>query len=209
LADGAVPIDKKTDALGPIGASARQRNAGRRPYGGSSAAGGCWRTQSHSRRRNKNSPKHAGREIVLRERSNTCSARFCTGNSSRIALAALLAWTTIVDPIIAQTSQPPDAAQSPAKAPQSAVYSLTDLEYLLGPIALYPDPSFGAHPAGEHIPAANCSGRPLAGQQLGRCEAGRASTGRNVAINVRKTRVRRVLPVASRVERNQNLKWKV
>jgi len=133
-------LTKRLMPFGPIGASARQRNAGRRPYGGSSAAGGCWRTQSHSRRTNKNSPKHAGREIVLRERSNTCSARFCTGNSSRIALAALLAWTTIVDPIIAQTSQPPDAAQSPAKAPQSAVYSLTDLEYLLGPIALYPDP---------------------------------------------------------------------
>src|SRR5262249_23787014 len=35
--------------------------------------------------------------------------------------------------------QPPASQQTPAQ-PQAKIYSLTDLEYLLGPIALYPDP---------------------------------------------------------------------
>ena len=56
-------------------------------------------------------------------------------------MTVLLAWTTTVDPIIAQTSQPADTGQqTPAQAPETRAYSLTDLEYLLGPIALYPDP---------------------------------------------------------------------
>jgi len=46
-------------------------------------------------------------------------------------------WTTI-DPVFAQDAQTP-SPQPPAQA-QTRIYSLTDLEYLLGPIALYPDP---------------------------------------------------------------------
>ena len=56
-------------------------------------------------------------------------------------MTVLLAWTSTVDPSSRQTSQPADAGQqTPPQAPQKRVYSLTDLEYLLGPIALYPDP---------------------------------------------------------------------
>ncbi len=77
----------------------------------------------------------------MKEQLNKSAVRFCTGKFSRISVTALLAWTTTVYPIVAQTSQPPaPAQQAPAQAPQTQVYSLTDLEYLLGPIALYPDP---------------------------------------------------------------------
>lgn len=63
--------------------------------------------------------------------------RFCTGHISRIAIAILVAWTTI-EPGFAQDAQTP-RPQPPAQS-QTKIYSLTDLEYLLGPIALYPDP---------------------------------------------------------------------
>ncbi len=63
--------------------------------------------------------------------------RFCTGHISRIAIAILVAWTTI-EPGFAQDAQTPPP-QPPAQS-QTKIYSLTDLEYLLGPIALYPDP---------------------------------------------------------------------
>lgn len=75
-----------------------------------------------------------------------------TGKWSRLAMAVVLGWTTVVYPALAQTtpstdtSQPSapaasDPKQSQAGADQAAQgYSLTDLEYLLGPIALYPDP---------------------------------------------------------------------
>jgi hypothetical protein len=60
---------------------------------------------------------------------------------SRIAVAALFAWMTSVQPILAQTP-PADAPSAPSSdsASDAKVFSLTDLEYLLGPIALYPDP---------------------------------------------------------------------
>ena len=62
---------------------------------------------------------------------------------SRVAVATLLAWSTCIDPILAQTppagSPPADAPAGNAPAP-AKVYSLADLEYLVGPIALYPDP---------------------------------------------------------------------
>lgn len=46
-------------------------------------------------------------------------------------MAAVFGWSMAVYPVLAQT-QP-----APAIEP---VYSLADLEYILGPIALYPDP---------------------------------------------------------------------
>jgi len=69
-------------------------------------------------------------------------------------MAVLFAWMTTLDPLLAQTPQaeppaPPaagapadnPAANAPAPAPdQNQVFSLTDLQYLVGPIALYPDP---------------------------------------------------------------------
>ncbi|MGB6352119.1 MAG: DUF3300 domain-containing protein, partial [Pseudolabrys sp.] len=77
----------------------------------------------------------------MREKLKTHAAWFCTGTVSRTAVAALLAWTTTVEPITAQSPQPTGPGQqAPAQTPQTPVYSLTDLEYLLGPIALYPDP---------------------------------------------------------------------
>jgi hypothetical protein len=78
---------------------------------------------------------HRGFEGHLRGNQN----RFCSGRPSRIAVAILIGWTTIADSGFAQVTQAPDSQQSPAPA-QTKVYSLTDLEYLLGPIALYPDP---------------------------------------------------------------------
>ena len=64
--------------------------------------------------------------------------RFFTGKAWRVGTTALLIWTTIFEPISAQTPQTPGAAQTPVQAP-GQVYSLSDLEYLLGPVALYPD----------------------------------------------------------------------
>jgi hypothetical protein len=66
----------------------------------------------------------------------------------RLAVIAMFGWTTTAEPLFAQTPPAPDPAQqapgaagTPAPADQAAdVYSMTDLEYLLGPIALYPDP---------------------------------------------------------------------
>ena len=78
------------------------------------------------------------------------SIAFWSGKWSRLAMALVLVWTTAVHPVFAQTSsgdtaqpKPPEAADTkPAQAgaDQAKLYSLTDLEYLLGPIALYPDP---------------------------------------------------------------------
>lgn len=66
----------------------------------------------------------------------------------RVAVIAMFGWTTTAEPLFAQTPPAPDPAQqapgaagTPAPADQAAdVYSMSDLEYLLGPIALYPDP---------------------------------------------------------------------
>jgi Protein of unknown function (DUF3300) len=66
--------------------------------------------------------------------------RFFTGKAWRVGTTALLIWTTIFEPISAQTPQPSGAAQTPTVQSPGKVYSLTDLEYHLGPIALYPDP---------------------------------------------------------------------
>jgi hypothetical protein len=64
-----------------------------------------------------------------------------TGNGPRLAIAALLFWTTAIEPVIAQTSSPP-AQQTPSSEAEQAAphYSMEDLSYLLEPIALYPDP---------------------------------------------------------------------
>ena len=80
------------------------------------------------------------------------NVRFSTAYWMRVATIAMFGWTTTVDALFAQTppasdpaQQAPAAAGTPAPAPAPAdqaadVYSITDLEYLLGPIALYPDP---------------------------------------------------------------------
>ncbi len=74
------------------------------------------------------------------------SVRFSTEYWMRLAVIALFGWTTTAEPLLAQTPPASDPAQqapatAPAPADQAAdVYSMTDLEYLLGPIALYPDP---------------------------------------------------------------------
>jgi hypothetical protein len=127
--------------LGPIGALARQSNVHRLPTVGRPLPKPFADGDRFPDKDVKPYRKETCWEVVLRERLNKRTARFCTGNVSRIAMTVLLAWTATVDPIIAQTSQPADTGQqTPAQAPQTRVYSLTDLEYLLGPIALYPDP---------------------------------------------------------------------
>lgn len=74
------------------------------------------------------------------------SVRFSTEYWLRLAVIAMFGWTTTAEPLLAQTPPASDPAQqapatAPAPADQAAdVYSMTDLEYLLGPIALYPDP---------------------------------------------------------------------
>jgi hypothetical protein len=76
-------------------------------------------------------------EVVLGlDKEGPC---FCTGKLSRIAVTALLAWTATVDPVLAQTTQPPGTGQA-ALAPAQKVYSVSDLEYVLSPVALFPDP---------------------------------------------------------------------
>jgi len=75
--------------------------------------------------------------------------RFATGNLSRLAVAIMFGWTTIVHPVLAQPASDtpqqvaPPVGTAPTDAsgqPSAETYSLTELEYLLGPIALYPDP---------------------------------------------------------------------
>ena len=76
------------------------------------------------------------------------NVRFSTEYWMRLAVIAMFGWTTTAEPLLAQTppasdpaQQAPGAAGTPAPADQAAdVYSMSDLEYLLGPIALYPDP---------------------------------------------------------------------
>lgn len=68
------------------------------------------------------------------------------GNWSRIAVAAALGWSTTIRPVLAQTPPAPAEQQAPAGAPRppdsaqaEETYTLSELEYLLAPIALYPD----------------------------------------------------------------------
>lgn len=78
------------------------------------------------------------------KRSNSNTARFWTGHASRLATVIMFGWTTTVYPVLAQTSSQPGTAPAPppmtSDTAQAQGYSMTDLEYLLGPIALYPDP---------------------------------------------------------------------
>ena len=79
------------------------------------------------------------RAVMLRRKS--LLHILSTGNGPRLAIAALLFWTTAIEPVIAQTSPPP-AQQTPSSEAEQAAphYSMEDLSYLLEPIALYPDP---------------------------------------------------------------------
>lgn len=67
--------------------------------------------------------------------------RLNAGYWSRVAATTLFAWSTNVTPVFPQSPAAPDAAQQPPLPSDQQVqaYSMTDLEYLLGPIALYPD----------------------------------------------------------------------
>ena len=74
------------------------------------------------------------------------NVRFSTEYWMRLAVIAMFGWTTTAEHLFAQTPPAPDPAQQApgaagTPADQAAdVYSMSDLEYLLGPIALYPDP---------------------------------------------------------------------
>ena len=59
----------------------------------------------------------------------------------RVSVIGLFTWTSTVYPVLAETTQAP-AAGPPAAPAASAtpVYSISDLEFLLGPVALFPDP---------------------------------------------------------------------
>lgn len=63
--------------------------------------------------------------------------RMIVGKGARIAVAALFCWATVAEPILAQA---PPVVPPPAPAAQQPIYKIGDLEYLLGPIALFPDP---------------------------------------------------------------------
>lgn len=73
-------------------------------------------------------------------RSPKTGIRFPAENCLRIATAALFTWTTAGYPAFAQTPPPPPAQQAPPADQSDQGYSMSDLEYILGPIALYPDP---------------------------------------------------------------------
>ena len=63
------------------------------------------------------------------------------GTASRIAVSAMFVWASSVSQILAQAPAAQDAPPpGGGAAPANQVYSMTDLEYLMGPIALYPDP---------------------------------------------------------------------
>ena len=80
------------------------------------------------------------RELEVALKLDRHADRFFTGKVWRVGTTALLIWTTIFEPISAQTPQPRGAVQTPTVQAPGKVYSLSDLEYLLGPVALYPDP---------------------------------------------------------------------
>lgn len=88
-------------------------------------------------------------------RSLKSRSRFTADNCLRLTTAMVLIWTSAAYPAFAQTPPPqdqqapapqgqsasPPPAQPAAPADQSAQgYSMSDLEFILGPIALYPDP---------------------------------------------------------------------
>jgi len=62
------------------------------------------------------------------------------GAASRIAVSAMFVWASSISPVLAQTPPAQDAPPPGDAAPANQVYSMEDLQYLLGPIALYPDP---------------------------------------------------------------------
>ncbi|MFZ5690975.1 MAG: DUF3300 domain-containing protein [Pseudomonadota bacterium] len=63
------------------------------------------------------------------------------GAVSRIAVSAMLVGASSIGPVLAQTPLPQDTPPTTGDAaPSGQVYSMADLQYLLGPIALYPDP---------------------------------------------------------------------
>jgi hypothetical protein len=52
----------------------------------------------------------------------------------------MFVWASSISPVLAQTPPAQDAPPPGDAAPANQVYSMEDLQYLLGPIALYPDP---------------------------------------------------------------------
>jgi hypothetical protein len=76
----------------------------------------------------------------MRGPSNAGKFRLRAAQGLRIAVTAMFAWTTIVHPVFAQTPAPTGQPDVAAPAAQPPAFAMGDLEYLLGPIALYPDP---------------------------------------------------------------------
>ena len=72
--------------------------------------------------------------------------RIWTRKVSRLTMATVFTLAATIEPIFAQApaaptpSQAPQLPQAPSGQNAQQVYSMTDLEYLLGPIALFPDP---------------------------------------------------------------------
>lgn len=63
-----------------------------------------------------------------------------TGHVSRLAVVAMFGWAAVDYPVFAQTPPAPALPAPATPAAPTAVYTMTDLEYLLGPVALFPDP---------------------------------------------------------------------
>ncbi len=78
--------------------------------------------------------------LSLRRQSSRVRVKALT--SLRVAVTAVFTVSATIGPVLAQTpnvnGQPPAPAGVPA--PEKPVFTMTDLEYMLCPIALYPDP---------------------------------------------------------------------
>lgn len=72
----------------------------------------------------------------------------CGGAWIRVAVIIVFSWTSVVYPVLAETPQAAPADKTTTAGtptaepvePAKPVYSIGDLEYLLAPIALFPDP---------------------------------------------------------------------
>ena len=83
---------------------------------------------------------------MLRSRDNR-GAPFWAGKASTLLVLAVFGWTSTVYPAVAQSSGAATSVPTQDAAPNAAAeeadvphYSMSDIEYLLGPIALFPDP---------------------------------------------------------------------
>ncbi len=72
-------------------------------------------------------------------RSPKPGIKFPAENCLRLATAMLLIWTTAGYPAFAQTPPPPPEQQAPPSDQDAQPYAMSDLQYILGPVALFPD----------------------------------------------------------------------